>query len=542
MNPSDGITIDPRTKYSVVVTLRIERFFTSLLETSLHLSDDAMQMLQDEEYINFFMACGPNYVRSLQRAQEVTAIITFESDDEHMAREFASSLRLYVFGNRGRAMYDRDQIPSEFYGFDMDFEFDDEDIRKSLSIEILGYGLGLNNAGSETLVSTSLDEFNQVMRFAFDSMTKPTTEDSQQQAGMVYGMEVVPWSDNSEFLKIADVDYNRILVPVPRGMIESAKSGIEPCLSPESETDDYGKCCDPSDIVNVTQIDGIGSVSTKQRCDPQQYLSPVIMKDNLETNAEFVSWLTSVARDKVKSLSTLGQCMHHLRATPERFDYMFLHSTNKARYDQSIEMSYTVKELRAALDPTANLEILGMLRNENDEFFEMFYQPCLSALYGMYQGEDRLIDPKFIMAEPWYNLQECSQPSCLESDMAWDRKNGNGCVPGILGRQSAESPIPYETDAHCAKMIDADSGEERCKYSVEPSRNIVKQMDNCREKLPQGKDGRGRPVELSLLYLMEYFCTPRVAMNRAQANMMKMDEVDASWEVCVSPHIALIWK
>ena len=193
-----GTIIDTRTKYSVTVTLRIERFFTSLLESFLHLSNDSIQMLEDEEeYVNFFMTCRPNYVRSLHRAQEVTAIISFEAEEKYLAQSFADSLRLYVFGNRGTSMYNKGQIPTEFLGFDMELDFDDSEMRKSLSIDIFGYGLGLNKVGSETLVATSLDEFIQVMRFAFDSMTK--TNSDEYQAGMVYGMEVVPWSDNVIF-------------------------------------------------------------------------------------------------------------------------------------------------------------------------------------------------------------------------------------------------------------------------------------------------------------------------------------------------------
>ncbi len=535
----EGIILtDTKAKYSVVVTMRIERFFTSLLESYLHLSKDSRKMLEDEEFVNFFMTCGPTYVRSLQRAQEVTAIITFEAEDKYIAQDFAASLRLYVFGNRGRAMQDShgQQMPSDLYGgFDMDLDFDDSEIRKSLSIEILGYGLGLNKIGSETLVAASLNEFNQVMRYAFNSMTKTTNvqDVQQQQAGMVYGMEVVPFTDNSEFLAVADVDYNRILAPVPRVLIEDARNGDMPCLSSDSETDDYGKCCDPLDKVEVAQVNAFGTTSMKSKCAPQQYLSPVVMKENLETNAEFVSWLTSVAREKLKNLSTLGQCVNKLRALPERYDYMFLHSNDKASYDQSIEMSFTVKELKAVLDPSANLEILSLLRTENDEYLEMFYQPCLSALYGKNAGAD---DPKFIMAEPWYNLKECSRASCLESNMAWDRLNGEGCVPGILSREmSIDSTIPYCDDVNCAKKIDPESGEETCKYNYFPqNRNMMKQIDTCREAMPRGRDGRGRSVDLSISYLMEYFCMPKVALDRDEANFLKMDEVDASWDICVS--------
>ena len=87
--------------------------------------------------------------------------------------------------------------------------------------------------------------------------------------------------------------------------------------------------------------------------------------------------------------------------------------------------------------------------NENDEFFDMFYQPCLAAPSGVNEVENKRGDPNFIMVKPWHNLKECMYPTCLESNVAWDRKNGNGCVPGLLKRKSSDQPIAYESDAHC---------------------------------------------------------------------------------------------
>ena len=42
---------------------------------------------------------------------------------------------------------------------------------KSSKITILGYGLGLGTEGSSTLVSTNLEEYQDVMKFSFKSFT-----------------------------------------------------------------------------------------------------------------------------------------------------------------------------------------------------------------------------------------------------------------------------------------------------------------------------------------------------------------------------------
>ena len=531
-------------KYTVAATMRIERFFTGLMDesTSTSLIEHASEILDNQEYINFFMTCGPNYVRSVHRAKEVTAIFTFEAYDHFQAQTFANAIKLYVYGNRGKFMTRDHQRFNAHHddsdnltGFQMDFDFDDNLIKKSLSIEMLAFGLGLNHNGTETLVATNIDDFNQVMRFAFDSMTKSSTNDENSQAGMLYGIEVVPWADHAGFMRMVDIDYNKIKIPTPSGLIEkSFTNGPLKCSSPSLNADDYGKCCKPHEIVKEAQMDELGRTVQKKRCLPTTFLSPVTMKENLETNAEFVAWINKVAREKVKKLSDLGQCVHHLRALPERYDYYFLQASNNAKYDDSIDLEFTVMELKAALDPAANLSIIKMISDENDEYFEMFYKPCLSALYGLNLSTDKDTDPKYFMAQPWFNIAECVRPSCLEPNMSWDRMNGGGCVNGLLGRDSAVNPIPLYGDPYCAKKYDVMSGQERCKYGYRPLANTVMQMDNCRDTLPQGKDGRGRAIGLSMDYLLEYFCMPQIAVNIDPANALKMDEVDNSWDVCVS--------
>ena len=540
----------PTKQYHVVLTMRVERFFSTLKEDSSVLTNDAKLLLEDEKYIDYFMTCGPNYVRSIRRAQEVTSIFTFNAEDEYLARDFARALRLHALGNRGeqkkRYLFENEESENDDAksNFSLDLQFDASTILKSLSIEILGFGLGLNKDGSDSLVATSLDEFNQVMKFAFDSMTKNKASDDH--AGMTYEIEVIPWADNAEFLSILDFEYNRIMAPKPFGMIEDAVQIFDAltrrnrmvCSSPMSNVDDYGKCCKSHEIIKVASINELGADVVQSMCRPKQFIPPAIMKENLATNAEFIAWMSSVARDKIKSLSSLGQCISTLRSFPQRFDYYFVKSNEHAQYDQAMEMAYTVKELKAALDPAASLEIISMLGNEQDEYFEMFYQPCLSALYGAgKQNYNKASDPKFFMSEPWYNLEECSRPSCLESNKAWDRKEGNGCVDGLLGRKSADVPIPADSDPFCAVAMNMTINAEKCKYKYRPLANIVMQVDNCRDSLPNGRDGRGREIPVSMAYLMEHFCMPRLALESGGANLTKMDMVDSSWDICVSSKI-----
>ena len=287
----------------------------------------------------------------------------------------------------------------------------------------------------------------------------------------------------------------------------------------------------------MNQVDESGVDLVKRRCEPKHQLPPAMLKSHIEINAEFVAWMATVARDKLNSLSTLSQCASALRAFPDHFDYYLLHSADKAKYDHAIEAEYTVKEVKAAIDPLGDLSILQMVGNEHDEYFEMFYQPCLSALYGMNSGNDKLTDPKYFMSEPWYNHEECSRVSCLEPNMAWDRKNGNGCVPGLLGRRNMETPIPAETDSYCAIAKDTVNGNEGCKYV--PDEEAFQRMDLCREYLPQQRDGREEPIPVSMGYLVDYFCMPQLAVHLNPmdvygdiADRFKMDRVDETMHIC----------
>jgi len=61
-------------KHYIIATMRTERYYSSIDEIHAELSDDARDLLQSGQYISFFQACGPNYIRSINRAAEITAI------------------------------------------------------------------------------------------------------------------------------------------------------------------------------------------------------------------------------------------------------------------------------------------------------------------------------------------------------------------------------------------------------------------------------------------------------------------------------------
>merc|ERR1711957_603209 len=70
-------------------------------------------------------------------------------------------------------------------------------------------------------VAASLEEYQEVMKFGFKSFTQ--NEDSHN-IGMVYGMEIVPWVDNTSFQVNSKLMEEAVIIPLPRSMIPRAYS------------------------------------------------------------------------------------------------------------------------------------------------------------------------------------------------------------------------------------------------------------------------------------------------------------------------------
>jgi hypothetical protein len=561
--------------YSVVATMRVERYYSTPTSTTINtastasknggatLTPSAISLLTEEKYINFFATCGPTFVRTLFRAQEMTAILSFHANNSTQANDFAEELRLYIFGQGKTAnraydfvnltdydlLLDEPELtttaqpslsPSSAPSLSSSLETIDTNLTQSLEIEIIGFGLGLNKQGSQTLISTSLEELNSVMKFGFDSMIKnnvtSSTTHGGRNMGIVSAMEVVSWAEDAHFLQSASINLEGLAVPTPNVLIEDASLNTmndQVCLESASEIDDYGKCCDPLELVNITLDD----YQFKLTCRPLQPLSPMTMKDNLQVNAEFVTWLNSIVTEKQSRIADLGQCVNTLRAAPKYDEYLFLHPKTGSMYDTTMEETYSAKDLQVALNPNDNFSLLTMLKNEMDEFSEMFYYPCMHAIYGYISEDPANFNPTKFFAQPWYNIEQCHVPSCMDPNVAWDRVNGGGCIMGLLGRTTEPLILPLGSDRHCLKTVESVFGREVCKYTYPDDDSITTLMDECHSSLPRVIDARGDEVTPSIAQLMDAFCMPHTGgyfEHQTAANDAKVLESDDLWDNCVS--------
>ena len=492
----------------VIATMRIERYYASLKEEVSPLSPDAATLLENQDYIGFFKSCGPNYVRGIRRAQELTAIFKFHSSSRETASEFAANLKVSGWGQSVEADFSKKAKFSS--------------INSSLEIKILGYGLGLNQEGSETLVATSLDEYNKVMNFAFKSFTQ--NEDSHN-IGMVYGMEVVPWVDNTAFQVASKLLDENIEIPMARSLIplaflknattmdafdnDLATRALFKCKNPSYHIDKYGYCCDPETLYNPAEAiyeDEAINVDVSERvCKPLSVMDKSVVKNNMANNGEFVARLDSIVRYRLNQLFTLEKCISAVRAIPDKYKYYIVKSQDSVKYDKAIEFTFTVSELRTALDPKADYGFVKHMGRELDEFIDMYYQPCVAALFGMNIGVSPGTDPQYFMAYPWYNHEECNHLSCLADNMRWDRET-KGCVPSLM--TGTASPSYNGTD--CSFDGDKFDEDETCKYSGETLNQYRADANHC-----------WKPDTVPI-YLMDHFCLPDITGAVADAETIEI--------------------
>ena len=199
-------------------------------------------------------------------------------------------------------------------------------------------------------------------------------------------------------------------------------------------------------------------------CRPARQLDKSVVKNNMSNNGEFVAHLDAIVRYKLNQLFTLEKCLTSVKALPTKYDFHILKTQDSVKYDAAIDRQFTLKEMKFALDPLNDYSMLTHVGQELDEFVEMYYQPCVTALFGMNVGTSPDTEPQYFMAYGWLSHSACTKLSCLADNMRWDRDVGQGCVPSLFVGGGA--PL-YETggDTYCKK--DNTKGgdvEEVCKY------------------------------------------------------------------------------
>eukprot|EP01083_Nonionella_stella_P287774 979669_1 len=433
---------------------------------------------------------GPNYVKLIKRAQEVTAMFTFESSDSEVTAQLKSKIEATTSGGMNTNVNARASI---------DASMKLNSAMQSLQIQIFGFGLGLDKDGSGTLVAKSLEEYKAAMKFARSSRTGST------QNGMVYGIELVPWTDNTAFQVASNLHeppaQEAITLRVPHEMIPNPIDGnfvgTGTCYSEGSN----GKYCKQD---NKTELAISVDDKSQEITQPELRLDVDSLKETLQKNGMHVAMMDSILQHKTFTIMNLERCIQVLRTFPDSETQTYL-ETPDCIFDENdqtnIDVLVTVGDLKQFLDPNGDMASVHLLNMELDEYVDMYYNPCMSALFGMNSNVVGASEPgdmlDYFMIEDWENHPECANKDCVNPTNSWNPTIG-GCGPSFGQIGTGVLPTPNEDEGFCAKQLDSDAGKFVCKRNTDKWKTEVGHLNGCwKDSTP--------------FVLIDRYCTPRLS-------------------------------
>ena len=243
-------------------------------------------------------------------------------------------------------------------------------------------------------------------------------------------------------------------------------------------------------------------------CRPARQLDKSVVKNNMSNNGEFVAHLDAIVRYRLNQLFTLEKCLTTVKSMPTKYDFHILKTQDSVKYDAAIDRQFTLKEMKFALDPLNDYSMLTHVGQELDEFVEMYYQPCVAALFGMNVGTSPDTEPQYFMAYGWLSHSACTKLSCLADNMRWDRDTGQGCVTSLFVGADAHPYGTRDPSPFCKKdNTKGDLDVEVCKYTEAAYTDLQEAANTCWRGTGTGP---GQYSIASPAYLLNYFCMPEI--------------------------------
>ena len=125
----------------------------------------------------------------------------------------------------------------------------------------------------------------------------------------------------------------------------------------------------------------------------------------------------AVVSKKINQLFTLEKYVASVNFTLENYDSYIFKSQGSAKDDGSMEDKFTVNQLKMALGPLGDLSLIKHMRNELDNFMNVYYQSCIVTLFGNSVGSSPDVEAKYFMAYGWLTHETCLKLSCLADNM-----------------------------------------------------------------------------------------------------------------------------
>mmetsp|Transcript_29466 Transcript_29466/g.67763 ORF Transcript_29466/g.67763 Transcript_29466/m.67763 type:complete len:482 (-) Transcript_29466:57-1502(-) len=166
-------------KQHILADMIMDKYYISADETKTSLLSDALTLIDQGLYIQFFQACGPNYIRSIRRESEMVSMFSYEKksgSDSSVSIKISRSF----FGSS-----------SEVSGSSSSF--------KDTNIKITFAAFGISLKDASPFVAKDVESYKTLVDNAFRSMLLPDI-------GNVVSIEIVPWMANVVFQNAAVID------------------------------------------------------------------------------------------------------------------------------------------------------------------------------------------------------------------------------------------------------------------------------------------------------------------------------------------------
>jgi hypothetical protein len=199
----------------------------------------------------------------------------------------------------------------------------------------------------------------------------------------------------------------------------------------------------------------------------------------------------------------LESCVSATNMISAKWDGYYVKAQGSVKYDKQYETHTTLAMLKAAVNPYLDYSFVHHMGRELDEWMDMYYQPCVAALFGKNIGVSSDVEAAFFMAYPWHTHAECTYLNCLSDSMRWNREAG-GCVNSLIAGTGTHFVDYTGTSTKCSYDPEQDEATEACKYPETVLQKYSSEaVTECWSNV--------LPADTRIDYLIEHFCLPVVS-------------------------------
>ena len=172
---------------NILAHIKVTSYYNSVNESQSNISQAGRDLLNQNDLVGFFDACGTYYIRSLGRYASFMALFKYrikgDDQDSQQNEIFENNLRNRMFRFYKPTRQDRD--------------FEQEVEERALRINLQAIGLGKGKFVD--LLPTDLSDFKETIEGAIKLMQDPNS-------GVITSMEIVPWFENVQFQNSLNLD------------------------------------------------------------------------------------------------------------------------------------------------------------------------------------------------------------------------------------------------------------------------------------------------------------------------------------------------